>query len=101
MVGFGTLHYLLTRTPQHSLHFELNIRLNGWRRGFVEAAEGSIKKVISDCSTDLDTTAKIAELMTYYLSKTSDEEDEESRVFHWKDLDPETGAKTVRGIKLL
>ena len=40
----------------------------------VEAAEGSIRKVIHDYSKDLDTTAKIAELMTYYLSKTSDEE---------------------------
>ncbi|KAF8350325.1 hypothetical protein F5887DRAFT_914221 [Amanita rubescens] len=61
---------------------------------FVEAAEGSIKKVISNHSKNLDTTAKIAELMTYYLSNTSDEEDEESRVFHWKDLDSETGTKS-------
>ncbi|KAF8347310.1 hypothetical protein F5887DRAFT_1072830 [Amanita rubescens] len=60
--------------------------LNSWRRSFVEAAEGSIKKLIIDHSKDLDATAKIAELMTYYLSKTSDEEDEESRVFHWKVL---------------
>ena len=93
--------YLLTHTPQHSLHFDLSICLNSWRCGFVEATKGSIKKVISDYSMDLDTTAKIAELMTYYLSKTSDEEDEESHVFHWKDLDPETGAKTVCGIKSL
>ncbi|KAF8341702.1 hypothetical protein F5887DRAFT_1076476 [Amanita rubescens] len=89
-----TMRDLQATMDKHSLHFELNTRLNGWRRSFVEAAEGSIKKVISDHSKNLDTTAKIAELMTYYLSNTSDEEDEESRVFHWKDLDSETGTKS-------
>ena len=63
--------------------------------------ESSIKKVISDHSKDLDTTAKIAELMMYYLLKTSDEEDKESHVFHWKDLDPKTNAKSVRATNLL
>ncbi|KIL57336.1 hypothetical protein M378DRAFT_16339 [Amanita muscaria Koide BX008] len=68
------------------------VRVQNWRRTFFEAVKKAVAGLIHDEANaeTLKTEKAIASYIAYYLSKTSDDE---TSVYQWKHVCPETGRR--------